>query len=311
MSLAIVFPGQGSQSLGMLAALAQAHDSVTATFEEASRVLGHDLWKLVQSGPESELNATERTQPAMLAAGVAVWRVWNAQGGRRPALMAGHSLGEYTALVCAGAIEFRDAVALVAERGRRMQQAVPDGQGAMAAILGIEDEPLRQICARCSGEEVVSCANFNAPGQVVIAGHRSAVERAIAAAREAGAKRAVLLPVSVPSHCLLMKPAAERFDRALRACPMQAPGIAVLHNVDAAPRKDPGEVVQALSRQLYSPVRWVETVRRIALEGVRTVVECGPGKVLAGLGKRIDKDLNYLPIVDPETLQAALAAVGG
>ncbi|NIR32370.1 MAG: ACP S-malonyltransferase [Gammaproteobacteria bacterium] len=310
MKLGLVFPGQGSQSVGMLADLAATYPQVQATFGEASEVLGYDLWSLVRDGPETTLNETERTQPAMLAAGVAVWRVWNSSGGASPAVAAGHSLGEYTALVCTGALEFAHAVELVAERGRLMQAAVPAGEGAMAAVLGLPDERVREVCEAAAQGEVVAPANFNAPGQVVIAGHAGAVERALTLAREAGAKRAVKLAVSVPSHCNLMRPAAERLAERLDATVLAAPSAAVLHNVDAAPHEDAAELRAALREQLYNPVRWVDTIQRMAQEGVDTVIECGPGKVLAGLVKRIDRRITALPLPDAKTLEAALETTG-
>ncbi len=306
-NLAMVFPGQGSQSVGMLADLAAAYPGVGATFAEASEVLGYDLWQLVQSGPEDLLNQTDKTQPAMLAAGVAVWRVWQQGNGAQPALMAGHSLGEYTALVCAGAIDFGAAIALVAERGRCMQSAVPAGVGAMAAILGLEDEAVDAVCAESAGVEIVSPVNFNSPGQVVIAGHAGAVERAVVAAKAAGAKRAVTLPVSVPSHCALMEPAAREFAASLAGIAIQTPAIPVLQNVDAAAHDQPEAIRDNLARQLYSPVQWVKTIQAMRAEGIARIIEAGPGKVLAGLCKRIDKEIAAVSVYDPATLDAALA----
>ncbi len=311
MSFAFVFPGQGSQSVGMLDALARRYPIVEATYAEASGVLDYDLWRVVRDGPEEKLNGTVITQPAMLAAGVAIWRLWLERGGGAPGIMAGHSLGEYTALVCAGALDFGAAVALVAERGRCMQDAVPEGGGAMAAILGLEPEPLRQICDRAAQGQVVACANLNAPGQIVIAGHRAAVERAMKAAAEAGAKRAVLLPVSVPSHCELMRSAAERFSTALNRLNMRPPRIGILHNSDVESHDSPADIMEVLRRQLYSPVRWVETTQKIAAGGIRILIEAGPGRVLSGLGRRIDRTLQCLPVFDPETLESALAATAG
>lgn len=307
MAFAFVFPGQGSQSIGMLAELAAAHPQVEATFRIAGEVLGFDLWDLVQHGPEEELNRTSNTQPAMLAAGVAVWRVWRANGGALPAVMAGHSLGEYTALVCAEALRFEDAVALVAERGRLMQEAVPEGVGAMAAILGLDDERVRAVCAAAAQGEVVAAVNFNSPGQVVVAGHATAVERAVELAKQEGAKRAVRLPVSVPSHCELMKPAAERLLERLRQIEFHKPLVPVLHNVDVAVHEDAEAIRTALASQLYSPVRWVETIQAMAARGVSGLVEGGPGKVLVGLNKRISKDMAALAIYDSGTLSEALA----
>ena len=307
-ALSFVFPGQGSQAVGMLAELAAAYPLVGDTFAEASAALGLDLWRLVQEGPAEELNLTHNTQPAMLAAGVAVWRVWQQQGGVQPAYLAGHSLGEYTALVAGRAIEFADAVRLVAERGRLMQAAVPEGTGAMAAILGLDDDQVRAACAQAAAGEVVEAVNFNSPGQVVIAGHAGAVARAVEAAKAAGAKRAVTLPVSVPSHCALMRPAAERLAQRLASMAVRVPQIPVLHNVDVAVASTPDAVRDRLARQLHSPVRWAETVRRLAAEGVTLIVEAGPGKVLAGLNKRIDRNLESVAAYDPTSLAAALEA---
>ncbi len=311
MTLGMVFPGQGSQSVGMLASLAQASPLVGETFAEAGEVLGLDLWQIVAEGPEERLNDTRITQPAMLAAGIATWRVWQAGGGAAPAIMAGHSLGEYTALVAAGAMAFSDAVHLVSLRAQYMQEAVPAGVGAMAAILGLDDDRVREVCATAAEEQVVEAVNFNSPGQVVIAGDKHAVERAIALAREAGARRAVPLPVSVPSHCALMQPAASRLAAALDGIDISRPGIPVLHNFDVQSHDDPAQIRQALEAQLYSPVRWVETIRAMQAAGVNLVVECGPGKVLAGLNKRIDKGLTSITVQDPESLQQALQAAAG
>lgn len=307
MSLALVFPGQGSQSVGMLAELAAAESQVEATFAEASEALGYDLWKIVAEGPAEELNQTHITQPAMLSAGIAVWRIWQAKGGATPAVMAGHSLGEYTALVAAGAIGFADAVALVAERGKLMQEAVPAGTGSMAAILGLDDDKVVDVCSHAAVGEVVSAVNFNANGQVVIAGHVAAVERAVELAKEAGAKRAVILPVSVPSHCDLMKPAAEKLAERLAAINVSAPQIPVINNADVSKAADADAIRDALVRQLYSPVRWVETVQAMAGEGVDTLIECGPGKVLVGLNKRIVKEMNTIALFDPAGFETALA----
>jgi len=307
-AIVFLFPGQGSQAVGMLRALGEAYPEVRATFAEASQVLGLDLWGLVSEGPAELLDRTEHTQPAMLAAGVAVWRVWSACGGPVPTAMAGHSLGEYTALVCAGAMGFADAVAVVADRGRFMQGAVPTGQGAMAAVLGLDDAAVAALCEREAAGEVLEPVNFNAPGQVVIAGTAAAVGRAVGAARAAGAKRALVLPVSVPSHCALMRPAAERLAERLAEVPIAAPHIPVIHNVTVEPEADADAIRALLVRQLYSPVRWVETVRRLAASGARLALEGGPGKVLAGLGKRIEPDLSTLPVFDPATLDSALEA---
>jgi len=311
MSIAFVFPGQGSQAVGMLAALAADFPQVTETFAQASEVLGYDLWQRVQEGPDEELNRTHVTQPAMLAAGVAVWRAWQAKGGAAPALMAGHSLGEYSALVCAGALGFNAAVGLVESRGRLMQAAVPEGEGAMAAILGLDDDKVIALCAEAAQGEVVSAVNFNSPGQVVIAGSAAAVERATVLAKEAGAKRALKLAVSVPSHCALMRPAAEQLAERLAAIEVRTPVIPVIHNADVLSHDAPDAIRDALSRQLFNPVRWVESVRAMAARGVTTLVEAGPGKVLAGLNKRIDKRMHALPVYDGETLAQALAATEG
>lgn len=306
MSLGFVFPGQGSQSVGMLKELSGQFSEVEQTYTEASEVLGYDLWDIVQNGPADKLNRTEVTQPAMLAAGIAVWRVWQAAGGAQPVMLAGHSLGEYTALVVAGSLAFPDAVGLVAERGRLMQAAVPAGSGAMAAILGMEDEAVVQACADAAQHGVVEAVNFNSPGQVVIAGDKDAVERAVSLARERGAKRAVVLPVSVPSHCALMQPAAERLATVLESIPVQAPAIPVLNNVDVFAAGDPADIRHALVRQLYRPVRWVEIIHKMQAEGVDRLIECGPGKVLVGLNRRIDRKMTALPVYDPATLTAAL-----
>src|SRR3990170_3608823 len=309
MTLAFVFPGQGSQSVGMLNALAAEYPLVKETFAEASQALGYDLWSVVEQGPEDRLNQTQVTQPAMLAAGVAVWRVWRANGGPAPVCMAGHSLGEYTALTGAGALSFSDAVKLVADRGRFMQEAVPAGQGGMAAILGLEDDVVRRVCREAAQGEVLEAVNFNSPGQVVIARCATAIARGVEAAKAAGAKRALPLPVSVPSHCKLMRPAAERLSARLREVRIETPKIPVLHNVHVQAETGPDAIREALVRQIESPVRWVETIQKMAAEGVDRIVECGPGKVLAGLNKRIDKRAETLAVYDPVTLAAALAAV--
>ncbi len=308
-AFSIVFPGQGSQSVGMLKALADDFSLVGDTFTEASDALGLDLWKLVLDGPKEALNQTQNTQPAMLAAGVAVWRVWQAQGGAAPAVMAGHSLGEYSALVCAGAMGFADAVSLVAKRGMFMQEAVPEGTGAMAAILGLEDEKVRDVCATAAESQVVEAVNFNSPGQVVIAGSKAAVDRACGLAKEAGAKRALPLPVSVPSHCALMKPAAERLAEQLQDIAIEMPLIPVLHNVDVAVAADAGAIRARLAEQLHNPVRWVETIQSISERGIDKIVEAGPGKVLTGLNKRIDRKLTGFAVLDSDTMNAALEAL--
>ncbi len=306
MSLAFVFPGQGSQSVGMLAQLGERHEVIRETFAQASNVLGFDLWRLVQEGPEAELNDTSNTQPAMLTAGVALWRLWREKGGEEPVIMAGHSLGEYTALVCADALKFEDAVSLVRERGRYMQEAVPPGEGAMAAVLGLEDAQVIAICERAAEGEVVAAVNFNSPGQVVVAGASAAVDRAVSLAREEGAKRAVMLPVSVPSHCALMRGAAERLGKRLEGMTIRPPRIPVVNNVDVAVESDPEAIRDALVRQLFSPVRWVETVRHLAERGVDGLVECGPGKVLAGLNRRIERGMKVYPLFDEESLKNAI-----
>lgn len=309
-TLAMVFPGQGSQAVGMLGALADAVPLVHETFAEASAVLDYDLWAVVAAGPEAELNRTACTQPAMLTAGVAVWRAWREAGGPQPAVIAGHSLGEYTALVCAGALEFADAVALTRDRGTWMQEAVAEGIGAMAAILGLDDDRVRSLCREGAEGQVVEAANFNAPGQVVIAGHAEAVQRVIALARGAGARRAVPLPVSVPSHCPLMSDAARRLGERLRETPVRVPEIPVVHNTDGRSHEDPEAIRTALARQLDHPVRWVECIQAIAARGATHVIECGPGRVLTGLVRRIDRNLDARCVEDPEGLDAALAALG-
>jgi [acyl-carrier-protein] S-malonyltransferase len=311
MTLAFVFPGQGSQSVGMLAELAGEFREVAETFAEASAVLGYDLWQLVQNGPESELQLTAVTQPAMLTSGVAVWRAWRAAGGPQPAVMAGHSLGEYSALVCAGALPFAQAVQLVRQRGEFMQQAVPVGAGAMAAVLGLDRAAVEAACASAvTADEIVAVANYNAPPQSVIAGHTAAVQRASAAAHAAGAKRVVSLPVSAPFHCVLMRPAAVALSPALEAASIATPAVPVINNVDVATANDPAAIRDALIRQIYSPVRWVELIEAMAARGVTRVIECGPGKVLAGLTKRICSELDSLAVQDPASLHQALAAVG-
>ena len=310
MSFGFVFPGQGSQSLGMLAALAAAEAGVRATFDEASTALGYNLWRLVQEGPESDLNATERTQPAMLTAGVATWRLWRHRGGAVPVVVSGHSLGEFTALVCAEALEFGAAIDLVRFRGQVMQAAVPAGAGAMAAILGLEDAAIEQACREAAQGAVVEAVNFNAPGQVVIAGQAEAVQRAIEAAKARGAKRTVALPVSVPSHSSLMRGAAERLSERLKAVEIRAPRIRYISAVDAAAHDQPADLRGLLVRQLSSPVRWSDAVRALAATGIGQLIECGPGKVLTGLNRRIERrpGLEYLALEDPASIDAALAA---
>ncbi|CAE1145166.1 ACP S-malonyltransferase [Serratia rhizosphaerae] len=304
---AFVFPGQGSQTVGMLAELAAEFPVVEQTFSEASAALGYDLWQLVQQGPAEELNKTWQTQPALLAASVAIFRVWQQQGGKAPALMAGHSLGEYSALVCAGVLDFQEAVRLVELRGKLMQEAVPAGTGAMYAIIGLDNDAIAKACADAAEGQVVSPVNFNSPGQVVIAGNKEAVERAGAACKAAGAKRALPLPVSVPSHCALMKPAADKLAVALEAVTFNTPQIPVVNNVDVKIETDPQAIRSALVRQLYSPVRWTESVEFISAQGVSSLLEVGPGKVLTGLTKRIVDTMTAAAINDPATLSAALA----
>ena len=306
--LAACFPGQGSQSVGMLDGLAAAFPLVRDTFAEASQALGRDLWTLVSGGPKETLDQTENTQPAMLVAGVAAWRVWRAQGGPDATIMAGHSLGEYAALVAADVLSLADGVRLAAARARFMQAAVPAGQGAMAAVLGLSDAQVIALCAGQAQGAVLEAVNFNGPGQVVIAGESAAVARATAAARAAGAKRALLLPVSVPSHCALMRPAAIDLAEALSALDLRMPRVPVLHNVDVTSADSVAALTTRLCRQLYQPVRWVETVQTMAAGGVRLAIEFGPGKVLTGLNKRIDKTMITLPVFDPETLDQALTA---
>ncbi|GAB4264980.1 MAG: ACP S-malonyltransferase [Methylomicrobium sp.] len=310
-NLAFVFPGQGSQSVGMLSSLAEAFPTVKHTFERASDLLSVDLWKIVESGPIETLNQTAITQPAMLAAGYAVWQIWEDQCSLRPGWVAGHSLGEYTALVCSGAIAFEDAIKLVAERGRLMQEAVPAEQGAMAAILGLEDHEVVRICKESAENEIVAPANFNAPGQVVIAGNKAAVERAMEKAKESGAKRAVLLPVSVPSHCPLMEPAADKLNALLEHTAIDSPRMTLIHNVDVSTHSAPEVIRNALKEQLFKPVRWVDGIKFMSDQGVTAFVECGPGKVLIGLNKRIAKSADHLSIYDPDTLNQALELLNG
>jgi [acyl-carrier-protein] S-malonyltransferase len=297
MKLAFVFPGQGSQSVGMMAAYGD-HAAIRDTFAEASDALGFDLAKMVTDGPAELLNQTVNTQPVMLAAGVAVYRLWLTQGGAQPSLMAGHSLGEYTALTCAGALNFTDALKLVRLRAEAMQSAVPEGVGAMAAVLGLDDEAVRAVCAEAAQGEVLEAVNYNSPGQVVIAGNKSAIERGCALAKEKGAKRALPLPVSVPSHCALMKPAAGKLLAAMAGMAIHSPAIPVIHNADVAAHTDPDAIRDALARQLYSPVRWVESMQSFAAQGVTRIAECGPGKVLAGLNKRILDNVPTVALAD-------------
>jgi [acyl-carrier-protein] S-malonyltransferase len=308
MSKALLFPGQGSQSVGMLAALAAQHSTIEATFKEASEVLGWDVWQLAQQGPEAELNRTERTQPVLLAAGIAMYRTWVASNGAKPTLMAGHSLGEYTALVAAGSLDFADALRLVEIRGQLMQQAVPPGVGGMAAILGMEDAAVEAFCAAYTGEGVLEPVNFNAPGQVVVAGTVGALEWLAANGRERGAKKVLRLAMSVPSHCSLMREAAAKLGEHLARINVVAPNTPVLHNLDAAPRQDADSIRLALTEQLHKPVRWVQTIRSMSAQGVTAFVECGPGKVLTTLGKRIvtEPNVSHLATDDPAILMLAL-----
>jgi [acyl-carrier-protein] S-malonyltransferase len=306
MKIAFVFPGQGSQAVGMMKGF-DGHPAVRATFDEASQVLGEDLWALVSQGPEDALDLTVNTQPVMLTAAVAVWRAWQAAGGSAPALLAGHSLGEYSALVASGALAFRDAVPLVRFRAQAMQDAVPPGEGAMAAILGADDDTVAAACRKAAEGHCVEPVNFNAPGQLVIAGERAAVERAMLAAKELGARRAVMLPVSAPFHSSLLKPAADRLAQRLAQVPIAPPSIPVVHNVDVAMHPQPDAIRTALAQQAASPVRWTQTIQAFAAAGVTHVVECGPGKVLANLVKRIDDRLEALALTSGSMLDDALA----
>jgi [acyl-carrier-protein] S-malonyltransferase len=302
----MVFPGQGSQSVGMQADLAAAHPVVAESYAEASDILGYDLWQLVANGPVEQLNATTTTQPAMLTAGYAAWRVWQTQGGVAPALMAGHSLGEYTALVCAGSVTFADALRVVRRRSELMQNAVPAGAGAMAAILGLEDAAIIEVCAEAAGDGVADAVNFNAPGQVVIAGDVAAVDRAIELAKERGARRALLLPVSVPAHSSLMQQAGEALAEALATAEFSRPAITVVAASDARPYADGDDIRGRLSRQVFAPVRGVDTINSITVAGATRFIECGPGKVLTGLIRRIDKTLSCDTIDSIDSLQKAL-----
>lgn len=308
MSTAFIFPGQGSQSIGMMNALAESDTLIQDTFSEASSVLGYDLWELVNDGPVEKLNSTEYTQPAMLTAGVATWRAWLEAGGTAPALMAGHSLGEYTALVCAGVLNFSDAVSLVSDRAHFMQQAVPEGEGAMAAILGLDDDEVTTLCQQNAAGEVLQAVNYNAPGQVVVAGSAAAVGRLVENAKAAGAKRALLLPVSVPSHCALMQPASDRMAERLKQVSISQAQIPVIHNVNVQTASDDDELRQLLARQISEPVRWVETINSMNEKGVSQLIECGPGKVLCGLSKRINRDMSCIPLITKDSIVNTLEA---
>lgn len=303
--IALMFPGQGSQSVGMLSELLESNEIVKNTFKEASDALGYDLSALVLNGPEAELNQTHRTQPALLTASVAIYRAWREDNAQTEVVMAGHSLGEYSALVCAGVLSLQDAVRLVEKRGEFMQEAVPAGTGSMAAIIGLEDDLIAKACAESAGEQVVSPVNYNSPGQVVIAGHKEAVERASEACKAAGAKRALPLPVSVPSHCALMKPAAEKLAELFSGIQFNEPQFDVINNVDVVVETDVAKIKDALVRQLYSPVRWTESVQSIAAQGITQSYEFGPGKVISGLVKRIDKALACDSVNTPDTIAAA------
>ena len=305
-TLGCVFPGQGSQKAGMLAELGEAFPVIRETFAEASEALSYDLWDLVQNDEQNELSRTSVTQPAILTASVAVWRLWREQGGAEPAVMAGHSLGEYSALTCAGAIDFGDAVTLVRRRGEYMQGAVPEGVGGMAAIVGLDDAQVEEACARAAQGQVVAAVNYNSPGQVVIAGHNEAVARAVELCRQAGAKRALPLPVSAPFHCDLMRPAAQRFAAEIAGVTLRPPRIPVVQNHGLDTPADPDVIRDNLVKQIYSPVPWVESVRLLAGRGVTTLLEIGPGKVLCGLIKRIAPELEAQAVNDPASLQAAM-----
>lgn len=305
-TFAMVFPGQGSQAVGMLSELASEFSSVKDLFSQASNVLGYDLWELTQQGPEEKLNQTEYTQPALLAADIALWQCWCESGGRKPLVVAGHSLGEYAALVCASALSFEQAIELVALRGRYMQAAVANDFGAMAAIIGLSDQDVKALCEKFSQKTVVSPANYNSIGQVVIAGERAAVERVVAQAKSNGAKLAKIIPVSVPSHCALMQPAADKLAIQLNGATINKPKIPVIHNVDVSSHNDAESIKTALVDQLTQPVRWVETIEHIQRTGARFVIECGPGKVLTGLNKRINDTMQALSINTPDSLQKTL-----
>ena len=311
MKLGMVFPGQGSQSVGMLSELVSEFPVARATFDEASEALGYNLAGMMLEGPEADLNRTQNTQPAVLVAAVATWRVWCEKGGARPELLAGHSVGEFTALVCADALPFPDAVKFVHERGRLMQAAVPEGEGAVAAILGMDDDDVVAVCAEVAGDEVVSAVNFNSPGQVVIAGHTAAVERALGAARERGARKAMVLPVSVPVHCALMREPGAELEKLIAELPLSAPTIPIVHNVGVETHADVDAIRTALKPHVYSPVPWTETIQAMAADGVDNIVECGPGKILSGLVRRIDRQIATHPIFDIASIDKAQSALGG
>lgn len=308
-NLAFVFPGQGSQKIGMLAELASLNPEVEATFKEASDALDYDLWQMIQQGEQGDINLTERTQPMLLASSVAIWRLWNEKGGPGPAQMAGHSLGEWSALVCAGALEFADAVRIVRARGAYMQQAVPAGEGAMAAILGLSDEVIIAACDSARENGTVDAVNFNAPGQVVIAGSAAAVDRAIAICKDAGAKRALALPVSAPFHTSLMQPAAEQLTELVQSTIFSSPSVPVVHNVTAKPEQDANAIKSLMLEQIYKPVLWVDCILALKSSGAEHFVECGPGRVLNGLTKRIDRDLKSFSTDDPASLDNALTSI--
>ena len=308
-NLAFVFPGQGSQKIGMLADLGAANPLVEETFQEASDVLGYDAWKLIQEGEQEEINLTERTQPLLLTSSVAIWRLWQQQGGPQPAAMAGHSLGEWSALVCAGVVDFADAVEIVRARGAFMQQAVPVGVGAMAAIMGMDDQIVIDACSEAAEGQVVSAVNFNAPGQVVIAGDAAGVARAVEICKKAGAKRAVELPVSAPFHTSLMRPAADNLSELVMQKSFSAPQIPVLHNVHAKTEEDPEKIKSLMLEQIYQPVLWVDCVNALSSRGAEILIECGPGRVLNGLSKRIDRSLTSLATDDVASLENALTSV--
>lgn len=304
--LAFVFPGQGSQKVGMLSELAVAYPSLRETFDEASETIGYDMWQLIQQGPQEDLNLTERTQPILLASSVALWRLWQSCSGAMPELMAGHSLGEWSALVCSGVVQFTDALQIVRARGQYMQQAVPLGEGAMAAIIGLADDKIIDACAQASSLGVVDAVNFNAPGQVVIAGSSSAVERAIELCKQAGAKRALPLPVSAPFHTSLMRPAADQLSELVDAITFSAPSIPVVHNVHGKVEDDPQKIGSLMLEQIYHPVRWVDCINYLSDSGVTDLLECGPGRVLSGLTKRINRELSVSATDDPESFEASL-----